>query len=106
MSVKHIREQYQQITEDYMDMLDSVKELEQAVSEKVVSQEKLDNIKQQLEIIRTNYMRWQYVMFLLDKPNKKVKQKKYNKTYTKMPKTEHEENKEALNKFKDNINNL
>lgn len=106
MSVKHIKEEYQRICNDYTEMLDTVKELEIAVSENIVSQEQLDNIKESLDIIKTNYMRWQYIIFLLDKPNKKSKQKRYNKKYDKLNKSESEENREALDQFKDKIKSL
>lgn len=112
MSIKHIREEYNRIVLDYLEMLDTVHELEEAVSNSVVSQEKLDEVKQSVEIVKANYMRWNWVMHLLDLPNKPQKQKKFNKQFkqriddNKKITSEHEENLEAIANFKNKINSL
>lgn len=112
MSVKHIRKEFQRICGDYKEMLDTVHELEQAVSDNIVSQEKLDEVKQSLETIKTNYMRWSWIIHLLDLPNNKEKQKKYNRQFQNRIqtndklKTEEEEDREALSTFRDKINSI
>ena len=110
MSIKHIEQEYDRICNDYKDMVESLHDLEELVDQNVVSQEKVDNIKQSLETIKANYMRWSWVMHLLNLPNKKEKQKKYNKQFQKRIdlnnsiKPEHWENMEALQNFKEKIN--
>lgn len=93
-------------------MIESLHDLEDLVSQNIVSQEKVDNIKESLETIKTNYMRWSWIMHLLNLPNRKNKQKKYNKQFSKRIelnnsiKSEHIENIDALNSFKDKVKNF
>ena len=109
MSVKHIEQEYDRICNDYKEMVESLHDLEDLVSQNVVSQEKVDNIKESLEIIKANYMRWSWVMHLLNLPNNKKKQKKYNKQFSKRIElnnsmvSEHQENIDALKQFEDKI---
>ena len=112
MSVKHIEQEYDRVCNDYKDMIESLHDLEDLVSQNIVSQEKVDNIKESLETIKNNYMRWSWVMHLLNLPNRKNKQKKYNKQFSKRIelnnsiKSEHIENIDALNSFKDKVKNF
>lgn len=108
MSVKHIKKEYERICADYHEMLESIHELEELVSEKAISPERIDELKAPLETMKANYMRWSYVMHLLNMPNKKQKLDRYNKqhSYIKMDKTEHEEDMEAISQFKSGINSL
>jgi len=74
----------------------------------VISPEKFDELKAPIETVKTNWQRWSYVMFLLDQPNKKEKIKKYQQQNKKIienliPKSEREENKEAIEEFKEGI---
>lgn len=115
MSVKHVRDYYRQLSADYKEMVETVHDLEEAVSEHLVDPDQLKSITDQLEIIKTNYMRIEYIMFLLDMPNKKEKIPKYkqrlNKVVEKIPVKDtlngvHAENKCTLNKFNNDIQHI
>ena len=115
MSVKHIKKYFDQIANDYTEMLDVIHELEEAVSENIISQEKLDETVKSVEKLKENYMRWSYMMYLLNMPNKKDKKKVYEKRMEKVlksiPKKDRVdsvllENKDCINQFKTDINNL
>lgn len=115
MSVKHIKEYYEKISNDYAEMLDVVHELEEEVSNNIISQEKLDEIVKSVEQLKDNYMRWSYMMYLLNMPNKKDKKKVYEKRLEKamknIPKkysTEAtlKENRENITEFRKNIHNM
>ena len=97
MSVKHIKKYFDQISNDYLEMIDVIHELEKEVSEKIISQEKLDETLKNVEKLKENYMRWSYMMYLLNMPNKKEKQRVYEKRM-----------KNVLSKIpeKDKINNV
>lgn len=115
MSIKHVKKYFDQIATDYTEMLDVVHELEEAVSENIVSQEKLDETMKVVERLKENYMRWSYMMFLLNQPNKKDKKKSYQKRMEKelekIPKKDRidetlEENKTCIKQFKNEIHKM
>ena len=80
MSKKHVEEYYVKMASDYAEMKDVLKELQK--SERVdVSQ--INNIKEKVSILESNYKRLSYVMFLLNMPNKKKKESRYIKIESK-----------------------
>lgn len=79
MSRKHVDEYYNQICEQYKELLENSKDLEKAVKEGMVSPDFLENYKKIIEPIKANYERWSYMIFLLNQPNKKEKKRKYLK---------------------------
>lgn len=109
MSKKHVDEYFKQVSDNYVEMIDTLKEIEDAAQTGLVSPDKLENVKQQVEGIKNNYMRISYIMFLLNQPNREKKVSKYRsqnkKKLNAIPK-EHtlegvvKENKEILNKIK------
>jgi len=106
MSVKHINNYYKKITQDYMSMKEELKDMEQELNNGMVSPEMVEQMKRTIEPLHQNYMRWSYVIFLLNQPNKKGKEEKYKKQNKELikkfasSKDEHEENQEAINKIK------
>ena len=115
MSVKHVKEYFDKISNDYLEMLETVHELEEAVSQNIISQEKLDATVSSVEKMKENYLRWSYMMYLLNMPNKKDKKKVYEKrmekVLSKIPK-EHKidsilkENRDSIDTFKEKIKEL
>lgn len=114
MSVKHVKEYFNKISNDYLEMIEVLHELEDAVSQNIVSQEKLDETTKSVEKLKENYMRWSYMMYLLNQPNKKDKKKVYEKRMEKflnnIPKKDRienvlSENKEVIKNFRNKINN-
>ena len=115
MSVKHIKDYYLKVTNDYYEMTKILEELEKCVTENQATQatKNIEMIRQQVSQLKENYLRLSYIMFLLNLPNKKEKQKKYTKQERKrveaIPK-EHrmmgvlKENKDILG-FLNNIKN-
>ena len=109
MSKRHVDEYFRQVSDNYIEMVDALKELEEEAKTGLISPEKLENTKQLVEGIKTNYMRISYIMFLFNQPNKEKKVKKYQsqnkKKLESIPK-EHtlngvvKENKEIINKMK------
>lgn len=81
MSVKHIREYYSTIATQYLVMKDTLKQLEESAKEdEEVAKNMLQNItniRQQVNLLKSNYDRISYLIYLLDMPNKKEKKKKY-----------------------------
>lgn len=75
MSVKHVKEYYDSIYQDYHEMVQTLKDMEEECNNGLVAPEKVEQLKKMLEPIKMNCHRISYIMFLLNKPNKKEKQK-------------------------------
>lgn len=108
MSKKHFDLYFNEIAKQYSDMLDAIKDLETAVSQNLVSPEKLDNMQNIVKPMKENYMRLSYVMYLLNKPNRKKKQEKYEnqnkknkKTYEELYLNTEKENNKSINGIKE-----
>lgn len=93
-------------------MIDVIHELEEEVSKNIISQEKLDETLKSVDKLKENYMRWSYMMYLLNLPNKKDKKKVYEKRMekfiNKIPKKDRikqvlEENTSCLTKFRESV---
>ena len=109
MGYKHIKEEYEKQRKDYYELLDNLKDMESMLEKNMISQEQLDSYKKYIEPIKNNYMRWEWFIFLLNKPNRKEKEKRYNKQFQKyldkvkdIP-TEHDENVVNIQKLKEKI---
>lgn len=77
MSIKAVNSYYQQICEQYQEMLDNIKDLEKEAADGLVEPERIDRLKEQIAPIKQNYERWAYMMFLLNQPNRKEKHSSY-----------------------------
>lgn len=95
MSIKHVNAFYNQICNQYQEMIENLKDIEKEVAEGIVEPERIDRLKDQVAPIKQNYERWAYMMFLLHQPNKKDKIKKYQKQNQKLLKNL--ETKNSLN---------
>lgn len=77
MAVKHIKEVFNQIADQYSEMLSEIRDFEEEAKKGLIEPERLDTIKESIKPLMANYERWSYIMFLLNKPVKKSKEKKY-----------------------------
>lgn len=64
-------------------MLDGLKELEKACSTGMVEPERVENYMRTLQPIKESFLTVQYIKYLIDKPNKKDKQRKYDRQFSK-----------------------
>lgn len=81
MSVKHIKEYYEKVCEDYHTMIETLHELEEEASKNLVPPERVENLQKLVKPMKDNYERWSYMIYLLNLPNKKEKRKKYEKQF-------------------------
>lgn len=79
MSVKHIKEYYKQVTDDYLSMKQDLADIEEAAKIHQVSPEQVENMRQLIAPVKLNYETISYYMYLLNMPNKKEKQSGYQK---------------------------
>lgn len=73
MSLKHVNQYFLEVEYQYFEMLDDLKELEQLLQENKIDEESYLSVKREVEIMKQNYERIAYIIFLLKKPNKKGK---------------------------------
>lgn len=79
MSKKDVEKYYNQITADYTEMIENLKEMEELAAQKIVNPDKIEELKAAVEPLKNNYMTISWIMFLLNQPNKKEKIARYKK---------------------------
>lgn len=105
MSKKDFDREYIQIESQYLEMLENLKDMEKELADGLVNPDLLEQMKEIIKPLRTNYEMWNYIKFLLNKPTKKKKEEKYknqNKKLMVKMKTL-EETKEENNKVLDEL---
>ena len=102
MSVKHVKKYYQQVCDQYSQMIEELKDFEKEAGEGLFPPERIDQIKVSIEPLKINYERWSYMMYLLNLPNKSVKKKKYERQFvgTKVNKIANDINEENVASIK------
>ena len=109
MAYKHIKEYYDKICEQYLEMKDEIRDFEIEAQNNIMEPERLDMIKEQIKPLMDNYERWSYMMYLLNLPVKKRKQKSYQERNKKFINNLNknnslqsvlEENKQVINKMR------
>lgn len=89
MALKHVKEYYFKIQEQYLELLSDVPEYDKALKEGKFTQEQFDNAVKQLEIVKENYERISYIMYLFTLPqrdkrlDKHIQQHKATRDYFK-----------------------
>ena len=83
MSVKHVKDYYEQVAQQYQDMLTELKDFEDLAMNEMFDPERLEQIKESIQPLLRNYETLSYIMYLLNKPNRGSKAKKYEKQYAK-----------------------
>jgi len=104
MSVKHFAEYYRELQKNYNDMVEGLHDLEIACSSGMVEPERIEQFMKTMQPIKDSFLSMQYVKYLLDKPNKKSKIKKYEKLTKNIEKEKYEnmpnENDKLLKELK------
>ena len=79
MSIKHFNEYYNDLYKTYAEMVKGLEELQNTCNAQMVTPEMIDNYKKTLQPIKDSFLTLQYVKYLLNKPNKKSKQERYER---------------------------
>ena len=79
MSVKAVRKYYDQICEQYHEMIELIHDLEKEAEQDLVEPERIERLKEHVAPIKQNYERWTYMMFLLNQPERNSKHEKYKR---------------------------
>lgn len=84
MAKKHVDEYYNQITNQYHEMLQDIKDFEQDCAKGLVEPERVERLKEQIAPIKQNWERWTFMMFLLNKPTRESKVPRYRQQNKKL----------------------
>lgn len=84
MAKKDVDKYYEMITEQYHEMLQDIKDFEKEVEEGVVEPERVERLREQIAPIKDNWQRWTYMMYLLNKPQRKSKYRGYEQRNKKL----------------------
>lgn len=111
MSKKHVDEYFNKIASQYKDMLNEIHDFEIECSRGLIDPERVELVKKSVEPLMNNYMRWSYMMYLLNLPNRQHKKNKFerlNKKYVTNIKDEStlKENSDVIDKLKSQNNYL
>ena len=74
MAKRHVVEYFLQVEYQYLEMLDNLKEFKELLAANRISNEEFQQAIAEIELIKANYERISYIMFLLNKPNRKTKE--------------------------------
>lgn len=86
MAKKDFDRYFQSVCNQYHELNEELKELEETCATTVVNPTIIENMKAMIEPLKNNYMTLSYIKFLLDMPNKKTKQKVYRNQAKKLVK--------------------
>lgn len=92
MSVKAVRKYYDQICEQYHEMIELIHDLEKEAEQDLVEPERIERLKEQVAPIKQNYERWTYMMFLLNQPERNSKHEKYKRQNSRLLKNLNKQN--------------
>ena len=70
MSVKHVKDYYNKVCEQYHDFIAELKDFEQLCNDGLVQPEVIEQAKKSIAPLKDNWEKLTYLMYLLNKPNK------------------------------------
>jgi hypothetical protein len=79
MAVKHIKEYYEQVCEQYVQMNEELRDFQREVENGLVEPERIDNLKKLIEPLKNNYMTLSWIMYLLNQPQRASKERAYER---------------------------
>ena len=104
MAVKHIKEYYEQVCEQYVQMNEELRDFQKEVENGLVEPERLENLKKMIEPLKNNYMTLSWIMYLLNQPNRDSKERAYQKRNRKfLESLDRNFNKESIMKQNDEV---
>lgn len=78
MALKDVKKYFNEVENQYFEMLENVKDFEEALKSGFLEQEQVDQAEQMLNRLKENYNRLCYIMVLFNRPCKKKKAKKFD----------------------------
>lgn len=108
MSVKDVKKYYEEVANQYAEMLEELKDFSELAEKNMYEPERIDMIKESMQPLIRNYEVLSYIMFLLNMPNRDAKRKGYERRNEKLLGSIKSENTKAgiLKENKDVIDDL
>lgn len=115
MALIDVKEYYYTMLGQYIEAKEDLKDFERAFAEGYVTEDKLENVKEDLANIKNNLGRIQYIMYLFELPKKKKNKERFkaNSALTKYfeennlnTKAIQDENNSVLNHLRKELKNL
>jgi len=78
MARKDVDEYYNIISAQYAQLLEELAELEK---DETIPEDIIEDVKRDIDIVKTNRDRWVYMIYLLNRPVRKKKAERYDKIY-------------------------
>ena len=106
MAKRHVIQYYLELENEYLEMQDTLNELQQLAQEGKIEESTYLETKKEVDVIKSNYERVAYILFLLNKPNRKdkdedaVSKKWYDYLKTSSKEAILDESKDALSHIK------
>ncbi len=82
MAKRHVVRYFLEVENNYVETMEVLKELQELASQGKVEESTYLSVEKDLEVIKTNYERIAYIIFLLNKPNR-VKKNDYDEKVNK-----------------------
>ena len=107
MSRKDVMNYYNTVCDQYHEFIEELKDFQDLCNQGMVAPEIIESAKKTIEPLKNNWQTLNYIIFLLNKPVKKSKQKRYNnqnKKWLKDCKTDKEvyaQNQKAIENLKE-----
>lgn len=73
MALRHVNQYFLEIENQYFEMLDDLKELKELYAEHKIDDITYNQVSDEVTVLKQNYERIAYILFLLKQPNKKNK---------------------------------
>lgn len=113
MAIIDVKQYYYEMLMQYLEMKEDIKDFEEALQAGYITEDKLEDVKKDIFIVKENLDRLSYIMYLLNIPKRKEKRKNYNRQNSTLEKYFNEskatskdvidENTNVLKHFKDAI---
>ena len=84
MSRKHVEDYFNKICDDYHEMIQTLKDMEEECNNGLVSPDRVEQLKRMIEPIKLNYGRISYIMYLLNMPQRDKKKSSYERQHAKL----------------------
>ena len=84
MAVRDVKEYYYKLLVQSAEMKADLEDFEKALKAGYITEDKLDEVKAQVDIIQANFERVGYIMYLLELPNRDSKKGKWKKQNSKL----------------------
>ena len=84
MAVRDVKEYYYKLLVQSAEMKADLEDFEKALKAGYITEDKLDEVKAQVDTIQANFERIGYIMYLLELPNRDSKKVKFKKQNSKL----------------------